>query len=73
MCVVVLNESLTSHIPDLRLLTVYFYFLVVASSSHTGAIWVEANRVHHSCVVGERIDETFLREIPELDGAVIRA
>lgn len=66
VCVVVLDETLGTNVPD-------FNGLVIGSGGDAGAVGVEANCVNLCLVVCVGMNQVLLGDIPELDRLVIRA
>ena len=66
VCVVVLDETLGTNVPD-------FNGLVIGSGGDAGAVGVEANSIDFCLVVCVGMNQVLLGDIPELDRLVIRA
>lgn len=62
--IVMLDESLTSDIPNLDC-------FVLASARYTSAIWVKFNRIYSAVVITKLIDHLATGEIPQFDCSII--
>lgn len=65
MCIIMLNKSLTSNIPN-------FDALILRSTSKTSSVWMELDRVDSSIMILEWVDELSRCEIPQLNSSILR-
>ena len=66
MCVIMLNKSLTSDVPNLDA-------LILGSTGKTSSVWMELDRVDALIVILERVDELSRCEIPKLNSSIFRS
>lgn len=66
MCVIMLNESLTSDVPNLDA-------FILGATGKTSTVWMELDRVDASIVILERVNELSRCEIPKLNSSIFRS
>ena len=66
MCVIMLNKSLTSDVPNLDA-------FILGATGKTSTVWMELDRVDALIVILERVDEFSRCEIPKLNSSIFRS